>query len=282
MTTIGSLFSGIGGLDIGLELCGLGPVLWQCDRDPAARAVLRRWWPGARLYEDVGEIDAAAQPVALVCGGFPCQPHSQAGKRQGTADARWLWPEFARVVAALRPERVFVENVPGLRTSGLRDVLADLARLGFDAEWGLFSADEAGAPHRRNRLFLLAHAAGARPQGGAGPRPPAGEPRLTTREGGEGDLADSHGGRRALGGLAEPGGEQGEGGRLPDGRGGAWADHRFPPGPESIAEWAGPQPAVRRDADGLSGRTHRLRLLGNSCVPQTAALAFRELSGRFS
>jgi DNA (cytosine-5)-methyltransferase 1 len=155
--TIGSLFSGIGGLELGLEMCGLGPVIWQCDSDPYARAVLEAHWPGVKRYNDVREIDGKAERPTIICGGFPCQPVSTAGSRKAQKDPRWLWPFFAEVIARLRPRFVFIENVPGLRTAGLRDVLADLASLGFDAEWGLFSASEVGAPQHRRRLFILAH-----------------------------------------------------------------------------------------------------------------------------
>lgn len=356
MTTIGSLCSGIGGIEKGLiEICGLGPVRWHCEKDAAARAVLRHHWPEVPCYEDVRDIDASAPAVDLICGGFPCQPHSVAGKKQGTADARWLWPEFARVIAALRPRAVFIENVPGLRTSGLRDVLADLARLGLDAEWGLFSAAQVGAPHRRNRLFLLAHAPGAgleglsRPRteaglgrlspgesraldvghphrgagtephlladavsdGRAGARQPPGsagggsdvadadrvqlrdEPGRGGRQGGAGAavtqldgqaLADADRGGRAQFGLAQPPRIEGEAGGLADRRGDAGYVHRFPPGPDRIAEWDGPEPAVRRlhaglprGLDGRLSRPTQLRLLGNSCSPQQAAFAFLSL-----
>ena len=159
--TFGSLFSGIGGLDLALEAFG-HEVAWQAEIDPHARAVLAHHWPGVHCYKDVREIDGSAVRVDLVCGGFPCQPHSLAGKRRGTSDARWLWPEFCRIVREVRPSFVFVENVPGLRTSGLSVVLADLAALGFDAEWGCFSAAEVGAPHRRVRLHILAYATNGR------------------------------------------------------------------------------------------------------------------------
>jgi DNA (cytosine-5)-methyltransferase 1 len=160
--TIGSLFSGIGGLELGLESLGLGPVVWQCDSDPAARAVLAAHWQRVRRYEDVREIDERAERVEVICGGFPCQPHSFAGARRGTDDARWLWPEFARIIGCIRPRLVFIENVPGLRSSGLRNVLADLTALGFNAEWGTYGACEVGLPHSRQRLFVLAYADGHR------------------------------------------------------------------------------------------------------------------------
>src|SRR5690606_33333535 len=153
---IGSLFSGIGGLELGLERAGLGRVAWQCEIDPYCRAVLARHWPEARRYDDARAIDGSAARVDVVCGGFPCQPVSVAGKRLAQADERWLWPEFARVVRELRPAIVVVENVPGLRSAGLRDVLADLAALGFDAEWSCLAASDVGAPHIRRRLFIVA------------------------------------------------------------------------------------------------------------------------------
>lgn len=155
--TIGSLFSGIGGLELGLERAGLGPVLWQCEMDPYCRRVLARHWPEATRFEDVRDVgNANAARVDVVCGGFPCQPVSLAGARLAQQDPRWLWPEFARVVRELRPAHVVAENVLGLRSAGLRDVLADLAALGFDAEWSSLAAEEVGAPHRRRRIFIVA------------------------------------------------------------------------------------------------------------------------------
>ncbi len=156
---IGSLFSGIGGLEMGLTMANpVAEVVWQAECDPYALAVLAHHWPTVRRYTDVRDIDETATRVDVVCGGFPCQPHSLAGKRRGTSDERWIWPEFARIVGVLKPSYVFIENVPGLRTSGLRDVLADLASLGFDAEWDLFGAYEAGAHFQGERLYLLATA----------------------------------------------------------------------------------------------------------------------------
>lgn len=94
--------------------------------------------------------------VDALCAGFPCQPSSVAGKRKAQEDPRWLWPEVARVVDELRPAACIFENVLGLRTAGMRDVLRDLAALGFDAEWSDISAWEVGAPHIRRRIFIVA------------------------------------------------------------------------------------------------------------------------------
>lgn len=155
---IGSLFAGIGGLELGLERAGLGRVVWQVERDPFCRAVLARHWPEvSRAVEDVHHAGRTTlSSVDVICGGFPCQPASLAGRRLAQLDSRWLWPEFARVINELAPAIVVAENVRGLRSAGLRDVLADLAALGFDAEWCVGSAGEIGAPHERPRIWIVA------------------------------------------------------------------------------------------------------------------------------
>lgn len=157
MTLLGSLCSGIGGLDLGLEH-GLGAeTMWQVEQSEYCRRVLARHWPNAQRFDDVHSVGAAnLLPVGVICGGFPCQPSSVAGKRLAQADPRWLWPEVARIVSELNPAVCIFENVLGLRTAGLRDVLRDLAALGFDAEWSDISAWEVGAPHIRRRIFIVA------------------------------------------------------------------------------------------------------------------------------
>lgn len=156
--SIGSMFAGIGGLELGLESCGLGPVMWQAEMNPSAVVVLENHWPKARRYGDVREVDETAANVGIICGGFPCQDTSQAshGKAVGMQGERsGLWREMARAIGCLRPEYVFVENP----TSGLRHwlgtILGDLAAVGYDAEWDTFTAAECGAPHLRERTFVL-------------------------------------------------------------------------------------------------------------------------------
>lgn len=149
-----SLFSGIGLLDFGLERAGLARTVCQVEIDPYCRSVLARHWPDADRFDDVRAFHASSADV--VCGGFPCQPHSVAGKRRGAGDDRHLWPEYARIIDEATPRIVVIENVPGLRTTELRNVLADLAARGFDAEWVTFSAGSIGAPHRRSRLWIAA------------------------------------------------------------------------------------------------------------------------------
>lgn len=159
--TIGSLFSGIGGLELGLEQAGWGPVLWQAERDPFALSVLARHWPDARRYADVRDVDATAAPVDIVCGGFPCQDLSTANVRArvGLAGARsGLWAEFARVVGVLRPRFVVVENVAGPWREWLPVVRGDLWRLGYPSVPLHLSTADVGAPHHRERIFVVADA----------------------------------------------------------------------------------------------------------------------------
>jgi DNA (cytosine-5)-methyltransferase 1 len=174
---IGSLFSGIGGLELALESLGMRTI-WQVECDRYARRVLWQHWPIVPKYEDVCAVGAANLcPVDVICGGFPCQGISDAGLRLGLDDPRsGLWREFARVVRELRPRYVFVENVAALRVRGLGRVLGDLAEIGYDAEWDCVRAADVGALHLRNRLFILAYAQCDRPwpecgrsQAGPGP-----------------------------------------------------------------------------------------------------------------
>lgn len=154
---IGSLCSGIGGLELGLERAGLGPVAWQVETDAFCRAVLARHWPEAMRLDDVKTASFRLLPrVRVLCGGWPCQPVSVAGARRAQADERWLWPHVARALEEQAPAVFVGENVPGLLSAGMHDVLADLARLGFDAEWETVSATHLGAPHLRRRVFLVA------------------------------------------------------------------------------------------------------------------------------
>lgn len=172
---IGSLFSGIGGLDLGSALAlarrGIATrTAWQVEWNDYCRAVLARHWPGVPQYGDITQLDPATlSPVDLLTAGFPCPPVSVAGKRKAQDDDRWLWPDVARVLRVLRPRIALLENVPGIlsagvggRGSALGEVLGDLAELGFDAWWTRLGACDAGAPHLRERWFCLAVADGVR------------------------------------------------------------------------------------------------------------------------
>lgn len=155
---IGSLFTGYGGLDAAaVEVFG-GRVVWHCDNDPAAAALLAHHHPNIPNHGDVTTVDwTAVEPVDVLTGGFPCQDVSHAGKRKGiTGERSGLWTHYAHAVRVLRPRHVFIENVAALAVRGLDTVLTDLAALGFDAEWATVRASDVGAAHRRERLFIVA------------------------------------------------------------------------------------------------------------------------------
>ena len=153
---VGSLFSGVGGFDLGLERAG-HEIVWQVEIDPFCCDVLAKHWPNVLRYEDVRLIGKELAPVDIICGGFPCQPVSRAGRRKAQADPRWLWPEFARLVCELEPRYVLLENTDGLLKRGFGDILRDLAAFGYDVEWESICASHFGAPHRRERVFAVAY-----------------------------------------------------------------------------------------------------------------------------
>lgn len=228
--TIGSLFSGIGGLELGLERAGLGPVVWQVEKDAYCRAVLAKHWPDATRYEDVKDAGRGnLTPVDVICGGFPCQDISIANvKAKGLAGERsGLWREFARIVRALRPRYVVVENVTALFHRGFGDVLGDLAAIGYDAEWSVLSACAVGAPHTRERVFVVAY-------------PAAGRREQLWRAIAPADVRARH----------IPVARRGVHSR----RGTAWES----------------EPALDRVAYGVSGRVAAIGALGNAVVPQVA------------
>lgn len=161
---IGSLFSGYGGLDLAVMAALGGEVTWHSEIDPHPARVLAARFPDVPNLGDITKVDwSAVEPVDVLCGGFPCQDISNAGKRAGIEGARsGLWSEFARAIRILRPGLVVVENVAALLGRGLGRVLGDLAECGYDAQWMCVSASDVGACHRRKRLFLAAHPAGER------------------------------------------------------------------------------------------------------------------------
>jgi DNA (cytosine-5)-methyltransferase 1 len=148
--TFGSLFAGIGGMDLGLERAGM-VCRWQVEIDDYCRRVLAKHWPDVPKYGDIREVTGGElERVDLICGGFPCQDISNAGKRAGIDGERsGLWSEYIRLVRVLRPRYVLVENVAALLGRGIDRVLGDLAASGYDAEWDCIPAAAVGAPHLR-------------------------------------------------------------------------------------------------------------------------------------
>lgn len=259
MMTIGSLFAGIGGFELGLEWAGFGPVLWQVEKDPFCRRVLRRHWPEARRHGRIETFRAADFPaVDLVCGGFPCQDISSAGKGAGLAGLRSrLWYQFERVVSDARPRVVVVENVASGKRRWLCEVRGALEALRYRTSAVGVSASDVGAPHRRARVFVIAYADG---------RPVRDEPRrqrgangtratVASYDGHQGPMADAdHQGNPR---QAPPWDAVGVG---PSRQGHARLDG---------SPWAA-EPCVGRVADGIPDRMDRLRGLGNAVVPQCA------------
>jgi DNA (cytosine-5)-methyltransferase 1 len=265
MLTIGSLFSGIGGLELGLCWAGLGPVLWQVERDPFCRSVLARHWPGVDRYADVREVVGAAVlvPDCLV-GGFPCQDVSSAGNRAGLAGRRsGLWSQFARLAGELRPAWIVVENVASGAGLWVDQVCSDLEGLGYASLPVPLSARGVGLPHRRSRIFIVSHALCERQPAGRNGR--QAEPPGRTKLGGLcGALAYPDGGGCERERESEPARVEGAPGNEPDRRG-AWRASE----PERTVTTPA-QPDLGGVAHGVPDRLDRLRALGNSVVPQCA------------
>jgi DNA (cytosine-5)-methyltransferase 1 len=210
--TVGSLFSGIGGFDLGLERTGHMRTVWFCEQDEFCQRVLAKHWPGVPCHPDVralvadadgagcsapsaqrcdshrlrsagavgsrgsdGALPVPVPYVDVLCGGFPCQDLSYAGKGAGLDGERsGLWGEYARLIRELRPRYVVVENVSALLARGLGRVLGDLAACGYDAEWDCIPASAVGAPHRRDRVWLVAYPGGDDGRSGRAGRPASG------------------------------------------------------------------------------------------------------------
>ena len=162
--TVGSLFSGIGGIDLAAQWAGF-ETAWFVEKEPYCQQVLARHWPDTPIHGDI--FDAHDLPhVDVIAGGFPCQPFSVAGQRRGRDDERFLLPEMLRIVSEVQPYVVLFENVPGFPSlndgAEFKHLLRALAGMGFDAQWGHLRASDIGAPHRRERWFCVAYASSGR------------------------------------------------------------------------------------------------------------------------
>lgn len=230
-----SLFAGIGGLELGLERAGMTTV-GQVEWDEYCQRVLARHWPEVPRHDNVVTAPEwwGSEPrprVDLVCGGFPCQPFSLAGKQLGVSDERWMWPATAAVIRAVGPSYVLLENVSAL----VRDswafgaVLGDLHALGFDAEWATLRASDFGAPHNRERVYVLAYAQGVDRDA---------RDRVGSCGVGESPIA-----ARGLRGLD-------------------LAEKR-----KAARAWLEAEPRVDRLVDGVPDQTQRIKCAGNAVVP---------------
>jgi len=277
------LCSGYGGFELALRNVARVRTVAHVERDAYAAAILvermgQQRLDQAPIWDDVDTFDGEpwCGRVDIVTAGFPCQPFSAAGNKRGTDDHRWLWPQINRIIREVCPRYVILENVPNLVRRGLPHVLSDLAEDGFDAEWGLYSAADVGAPHRRQRIWVVAHTTGGEPGTlvGAG-------------DGGDGgDDVDGSGGRSEPCRTVDVADTQDD--RQPSSHCGGHAQAQpWPPHRDDRDGWAdwiaegGPQPVLRRLADGPpGGLADALHLGGNGLVPQCATAAIRQLTDR--
>jgi DNA (cytosine-5)-methyltransferase 1 len=253
--TVGSLFAGIGGFDLGLERAGF-EIAWQVEIDPYCQRVLAKHWPHVQRYGDIQSVDwGTVEPVDVLCGGFPCQDISFAGKGAGLAGERsGLWFEYAKAIEALTPRYVIIENVAALRSRGLDQVLGSLAALGYDAEWHCIPASAIGAPHRRDRVWIIAYTASAGLEGARNVQSTYGN----EKTGLFGCVGENVADIGCLSARGSTGSGETKGGRAfgeLTGRG-----------------WWQSEPDVGRVAYGVPHRVDRLKGLGNAIVPQIAEM----------
>jgi len=258
------LFSGIGGFSYGLEKTGFQTVAF-CEMDKYCKLVLQKHWKGTKIYSDVKEItkerleaDGVELPE-IITGGFPCQPFSIAGKQKGTNDDRHLWPEMFRIIKELKPRWIIGENVRGI--VNIQDgvvfetVCTDLESEGYEVQAFNIPAAGVGAPHRRERIWIVANSRRTLRQG------------TELREKNENETrkedADQH---QRSSSSPEPNVANASAGRRASQKTevstrGNGIEHQ---------SWWQSEPDVGRVANGISGRVHRLRALGNSIVPKIA------------
>ena len=277
--THGSLFSGIGGFDLGFHWAGIKTV-WSVEIDEYARKVFHKNFPDVKQYSDIHEVGAHnLEQVDIISGGFPCQDISVAGKRAGITGARsGLWFEMFRVCSELRPRYIVIENVANLLRLGLDRVLADLASIGFDAEWACISARDVGARHLRKRIWIVAYPASQGLEGSinqegqiAGLREDVSDTKSercgqVQRECTEKLLPKNEDTQKFEGGC----GNVSYADQFNDDNGGYGAGKVF--GEEQTRLWQSEhwlvEPAICRVADGIPNRVDRLKCLGNAVVPQ--------------
>lgn len=287
-----SLFSGIGGLDLAAETAGFKTV-GQCEWADYPTKVLEKHWPDVPRWRDIRTLTKESfyektglRTADIVSGGFPCQPFSVAGKRRGSEDDRYLWPEMLRVISELRPAWVVGENVAGIVNMALDQVYADLENEGYSVQAFIIPACSVDAPHRRDRCAIIGCRALERKHNGRGRRTYSlensdcvrfGEPEVLSQQQGRAkferdgeDVADSDNGSwsvrwdRELPAVEEAGTSRADhGGRTPE---------------YVTGEWWPAEPNVGRVAYGVPSRVDRLKCLGNAVVPQQFYPVFQAIA----
>lgn len=258
--TFGSLFAGVGGFDLGFERAGF-ECRWQVEIDNYATKILEKHWPKVHRERDIRECNASnLGRVDCIIGGFPCQDISYAGRGAGLDGERsGLFFEAVRLVRELQPRAVVLENVAALLTRGLDRVLGALAEIGYDAEWHCIPAAAVGAPHIRDRLFVIAYANSGR-----------GEARESTGQTARHGLSPGSAGVDASS-MADANGARLEKRERQD----AIGTRTICRSELKRSKWWESEPAMGRVANGVPRRVDRLRCLGNAIVPQVAEVVAR-------
>jgi DNA (cytosine-5)-methyltransferase 1 len=270
--TFGSLFAGIGGFDLGLERAGL-ECRWQVEIDAYASSVLAKHWPGVTRWGDVRTFpvgDLSDWAVDVICAGVPCQPISQAGKRKGTSDERWMWGECLRVVADLCPRFFVAENPVNIlnddRGRTFSGIVRAVASLGYVCEWHVIRASDVGARHRRARVWIVAYSDQLRREGGDASKALQGVEETRHQPAGSGQ---SRSRRRHSVAAATRFGDCLRRERQ--------AASGLPGLPGAARVYWASEPSVGRVAHGVPNRVDRLRCLGNAVVPQVAEVIGRAM-----
>ena len=267
------LFSGIGGFSLGLERTGGFETVAFCDSDKKTHLVLKKHWPNVPIFDDVSTLKGTdLGTIEIITGGFPCQDLSVAGKGAGLAGARsGLWWQFHRLIEETQPKYVIAENVAVLRSRGLDEVLRSLASIGYDAEWHCIPASAVGAPHQRDRIWIVAYPNSDDGRAGSGSKSSEWEAWMESRRSGErfnGESAKqtlAYSSRQGLEGfgIRAIGTEQEESMST---RSGCIV------GGIAKSDFWEIEPELGRVADGIPNRLDRLKQLGNSLVPQIPEL----------
>lgn len=281
------LFSGIGGFSLGLERAGMKTVAF-CEMDEHCHKVLRKNWPEVPIVNDVKKLnlktieaiqleaercarsshELSSPPrfknIDLICGGFPCQDISVAGKKEGLKGERsGLWKEFKRLIKEIEPRYAVIENVANLRANGLKEVITDLWKIGYDCEWHIISARSIGAPHLRERIWIIAYPSSKSLEGQRITSRVREKPSSTNgNNDNEGQLHLAHGHDFR---LWKPFASEEE------------AQRRWTETASSISHWKEDQSIVCGVDDGISrgmdrARKQRIKQLGNAVLPQIPEL----------
>ena len=272
------LFSGIGGFSLGLEKVGFKTIAF-CEREEYCRMLLQKHWKGVKIYNDIKKLEAKdiKEPVDILTGGFPCQPYSVAGKQKGTNDDRYLWPEMFRVIKEVKPTFIVAENVRGLINiqDGMvfETVCSDLESEGFEIQTFIIPAAGVGAPHKRERVYIMGYSKHngsltskiKRGNNKINDRTEEGEnttfqPERTSRS--RDDVALENSGcelyeRSSIRGTDEDETRKEITNQHQRSSSSSWRSWEF-------------EPDVGRVANGVPGRAHRLRGLGNAIIPKIA------------